>query len=182
MRLLSPLIVCLLLVLPRPGHATVLQGLDLDTALNRSQHVALVTVRSVSSHWVGQRLYTRASLEVERGYHGGARAGHRLEVWALGGTVGGVTQRVVGEVTFRPGERAVIFATPRAGRLFVTGMVQGKLRVAPGAAGAAAPVVWPGGGGATLVGPRRVLVVPEPLARFEGRLVDAIRRVRGGAR
>lgn len=158
-----------------PARATVLYGLDLDTLCDRSPLILRGEVVTLTSGWLGGRILTAVTLRVERPLAGPAAAGDRVTFFQLGGEVGGIGQRVLGEASFRKGEAVVVFLRRRAGRLFVTGMAQGKMRVLP--------AVVPGGprrvvsavGRLPLRGGRHPLPAPTTLMDLEARVLARVR-------
>lgn len=162
-----------------PGaRATVLRGLDLGTLCDRSEHVLRGEVVRLEPAWRGGRIVTAVTLRVAETLAGPRRAGDRVTFWQLGGEVGGVGQRVVGAAQFRRGEQVIVFLHRRAAGLFVTGMVQGKVRVlAPSAPGGEARVVS-AVGRFPLRGGAHPLAAPTTLRGFTARVRARIRATR----
>lgn len=162
-------------------HAAVVERLSLDELLRRSTVVSVVEVTETSASWRDGRIVTTVHARSTRAAKG-ARAGDRLEWFVEGGVVGEIGMRVPGEPTFSPGDRALVFLSPAAGSLRVTGMSQG-VAVVSGARGA--EMLSPPPGGATLVARDRAgrfvpaaawLPSPRPLAEVLRVLDERARR------
>ena len=94
-------------------------------AIARSADRAVVgRVIAIEARWIGHRIVTRVRLRPDG-------AGPCGELWFEhgGGTVDGVTMRVIGMPAFRPGERALVLLASRAGNLHLVGLAEGKLAV-----------------------------------------------------
>ncbi|MFH2009745.1 MAG: hypothetical protein ABI333_24335 [bacterium] len=145
-------------------EATVLRSLSLAELCERSPTIVRGTVLRRQSYWANGRILTAVTMQVERSLRGTKRKGALVTFWRLGGRVGRYAQRVLGAPTFRRGERVVVFLKRRAGRLFVTGMVQGRFFIT----GTRASLrVHPTSPGVALLGPRRALRAPVALSVFE---------------
>ena len=167
----------LLLVAPAPADGTILKGLSLEDLCRRSPSILRGKVVRTQPSWHNRRIYTQVTVTVTAALRGGHQPGAEVSFWTLGGVVGGYGQHVAGAPRFRTGQRALVFLTPRAGRLFVTGMVQGRFAVQPGAGGTV-DTVQPATGGVPLLGKRRVLTQPIPLSTFENRIRAALRSLK----
>jgi hypothetical protein len=157
-----------------PARATVLQGLDLDLLCDRSPLIVRGKVLALTPGWHDGRILTAVTLQVDRPLYGPASRGDRITFHRLGGEVGGIGQLVVGEPSFRKGEEVVVFLQRRGGRLFVTGMVQGKIRVLPPAGPGGPRRVVSAVGRFTLRGGRHPLPVPTTLSDLEARILNRI--------
>jgi hypothetical protein len=158
-----------------PLGATVLVGLDLDGLCDRSPHILRGEVVSLTPGWHGGRILTAVTLRVERSLAGPATRGDRVTFYRLGGEVGGIGQRVLGEASFRKGERVIVFLQRVGGRLVVTGMVQGKMRVLDAARPGGTRRVVSAVGGFALRGGRHPLPVPTTLPDLEARVQARLR-------
>ena len=156
------------------ADATVLRGLDLTQLTDASPTILRGRVVTTRGEWKGGRIYTAVTVEVESPLSGTQRTGDRVTFWRLGGVVGNIAQRVLGSPRFRTGERVIVFLHARRGHLFVTGMVQGKVRVLPATASSPTRVA-PAHHRLALRGARRVLQRAEPLTAFETRVRQLVR-------
>jgi len=168
--------VCLLV--PHTAGATLLRGLSLENLCSRSGVIVRGEVVARAAAWKGGRIYTRVSLRVTHSLRGSHRAGQTVSFWHLGGRVGRHAQIVRGAPAFTRGERVVVFLSRRGGRLFVTGMAQGRFSIRGAATGRPAAVTQPLSG-ARLLGPRRALRRPTTLSRFERRIRASLRTLKG---
>lgn len=178
MKLPAAALLCALLATPwlaRPAGATALQGLDLHGLCDRSPQILRGTVESLTPGWHQGRIMTAVRLRVGRTLSGPSRRGDRVIFYRLGGEVGGIGQRVIGEATFRVGEEVVVFLHPRRGRLYLTGMVQGKMRVLPAQRPGDPRRVVSAVGRFALRGVRHPLAVPTTLADLETRVLARMR-------
>lgn len=161
--------------LAAPARATVLVGLTLDALCDRSPLILRGEVVSLAPGWHGGRILTAVTLRVERPLAGRAVRGDRVTFYRLGGEVGGIGQRVIGEATFQKGEQVVVFLQGRSGRLFVTGMLQGKIRLLPAATPGAPRRVVSAARTFSLRGSLRPLPVPTTLPDLETRILARLR-------
>jgi hypothetical protein len=121
----------LLFATPRPAVASSIAPMDLDALSVGAERILIGTVEKVESHFISPKnryIVTDATIVVERNVLG-VTAGERFVVRHLGGEVGKVGQRVVGEASYRPGERVLLFAVARQGSYFALGMGQGVLHL-----------------------------------------------------
>lgn len=178
------------LLLPDTAGATLLRGLSLDNLCSRSGVIVRGEVVARAAAWKGGRIYTRVSLRVihslRGSLQGSLRTGRTISFWHLGGRVGRHAQIVRGAPTFRQGERVLVFLNRRGGRLFVTGMAQGRFSIRSAPTSRSATVtrqatVTQALAGARLVGPKRALRRPTTLVRFEKRIRAVLRTLKGRA-
>lgn len=110
----------------RPGAATVAR-LASDAELTRSSRLVVQgAVRSVSSQWSGENIYTYAEVDIERIFKGAVK-NWRIVVKQLGGAVGDLVMGIDGAPSFRKGERVLLFLdTWPDGALQVTHLFMGK--------------------------------------------------------
>jgi hypothetical protein len=105
---------------------------DLDTLLAQAPAAVVATCTSVKTEWnkARTRITTTATFEADRVLRGGLAAGP-LAVEQVGGTVGDITQIMVGAPSFAVGERSLLLLAPIAGRDAhqVYGLAGGKHRV-----------------------------------------------------
>ncbi len=173
----SPILLALLVgVVPQPAHATVLRGLSLRQLARGSTLIVRGEVLSRSARWSGGRIYTKITLRVQRSLRGKSARGQVVSFWRLGGRVGRYVQMVRGAPSFSVGDRVLVFLSPRAHRLFVTGMAQGRFLLR-GGPDPRSTTVHQGLAGARLLGSHKALRGPVPLVAFE-RSVLALLRAR----
>jgi len=126
-------VVFLLLGAPLLAEAAVAVPASVEDLARGSDAVVRGRVTSVTSRWVGGRIFTFA--EVERASVWRGSAPDRVTVVTPGGVVGGIGQRVDGAAVFAEGEDAVVFLTrAEAGAYRVSGLAQGKFAVDGGVA------------------------------------------------
>lgn len=157
-----------------PAHATVLRGLSLTQLCDRSSTIVRGRVERTEATWRDGRIYTAVHLRVEATLAGPRSAGQTVTFWRLGGEVGHIGQRVIGAPTFRVGERVIVFLQRFRGRLFVTGMFQGKVRVLP-ATSTAPTRVAPAISRAAVLGTKRALRRYPALSTFESTVRQLVR-------
>lgn len=126
-------ILALLLCDTNAARATVLVPLTLSQLTNRSELVVHGLVTRIESRWAPskRRIITEVRLSILPGglLKGAKRVGSKVTFYRLGGKVGNLEMRVIGAPRFRNKEEVVVFLSRRRNKLFVTGMVQGKLSV-----------------------------------------------------
>ncbi len=168
------------------ARATVLRGLSLDSLCRSSNVILRGKVVARAAAWKGGRIYTRVTLQVTSSLRGKHVTGQSVSFWRLGGRVGRYVQIIRGAPTFHAGDHVLVFLNRRGGRLFVTGMAQGRftIRTKPpnspsgNPANDSATVTQPLAG-ARLLGPKRALRGPTTLVRFEQRIRAALRSSKG---
>ncbi len=174
---------CVFLLVHNSAQATVLRGLNLDNLCRSSGVILRGKVVARAAAWKGGRIYTRVTLRVTSSLRGKHHAGQRVSFWRLGGRVGRYAQLVRGAPSFQRGDYVLVFLNRRGGRLFVTGMAQGRFTIrsnpASGPAIGPATVTQPLAG-ARLLGPKRALRGPTTLVRFEMRIHTTLARLKGG--
>lgn len=113
------------------ASASTALKMDLDSLVANSDRIVVGQVVSMRSFWEDGRIYTDTTLEVLENWKGDERK--TVRVRQLGGRVGDMTTKVSGLARFQAGERALVFLE-NAGReaFIVTGLAQGKFRVALG--------------------------------------------------
>ena len=137
------LIYALFVVLvPSLASATIVRSLTVEQMAQGADAVILGTVSKQTSGWnEGKtRIYTVTSISVTQSWKGSHTVGSVIDIRQIGGTVGQLTQTVVGNAKFTVGEDVVVFLerSPTEDMYFVMGMAQGRMGVVPGPNG---PVV-----------------------------------------
>lgn len=133
---LAFLAVAAALASPRPAAASVVLATPLPDLVKLADDVNVADVVSVQSSWDQrhERIYSIIQLRVVEAWKGKRAAGELVTIYQPGGTVGDVTQIVVGLASFEPGERTLVFLRgPR--RQTVVGLAQGKRGMHRDAAG-----------------------------------------------
>jgi hypothetical protein len=122
-------ILCLLLLaVAAPAVAALAVPASIEDLARGSDAVVRGRVASVTSRWVGKRIYTFAEVETASVWRGSVPA--RVTVVTPGGVVGGIGQRADGAALFAGGEDVVVFlARAEAGAFRVSGLAQGKFAV-----------------------------------------------------
>jgi hypothetical protein len=110
------------------AHASLVVALDLPTMVDRSDHVAVVDVASVSAAWDDkhERILTTIDLAVVETWKGPMAPAAHVKVVQPGGAVGDIQMTVFGMSQFTPGERALVFLRGAPTAASVVGMAQGK--------------------------------------------------------
>lgn len=127
------------------AHATVVLAYDLPGLVSASNQIVRGRVQSQNSRWdqAGKHIITEVVIAVDSRFKGAPNS--TVTIQRLGGTVGDITQKVVGEASFSIGEEVFLFlrdykmmpssqgsnATQGGTRTFSSpvGMAQGKLHV-----------------------------------------------------
>jgi hypothetical protein len=113
-----------------PARASLIVALDTPAMVERSEHIAVVDVASVTAAWDDkhERILTTIGLDVVEVWKGPMTPAAHLTIVQPGGTVGDMQMTVFGMTRFAPGERALVFlrGTTAAANLNVVGMAQGK--------------------------------------------------------
>lgn len=112
---------------PSPAAATIFVITDAQTIAASADVVVVGTVESTATRWRGKRIVTRAVVKVTD-LAKGATA-ERIQVVVPGGTLDGVTMRVIGGPQLRKGDRSVLFLRAAVSGYRVVGLTQGKLDV-----------------------------------------------------
>ena len=125
-----------LIVLPAL-HATMVVPISVEELTRRASDVVEVTAVTSWSSWNPQHtlIYTYTQVQVTQNLKGSSRT---ITVKQLGGTVGGVTQKVAGVRQFQTGERALLFlrlSDAGDGTRVVVGLMQGNFRIARSSTG-----------------------------------------------
>ena len=120
------------LILPSLSHATVIRLLDLETLAQQSDAIVCGTARSTAARASpdGKLINTVATVEIASAIKG--EPPQVIEVRTPGGTIGELTQMVVGGPQFTTGEEVVLFLKrPLPGGRYYTlhGFTQGKFQV-----------------------------------------------------
>ena len=169
--------------------AGLLARVSLETLQTTSDVVAIATVVSSQSVFLGGTIQTSTTLAVQRSFKG--PGGATLTILTPGGTYGNVNLIVRGTPSFTAHEEVLVFLYADAAGLHPTGMFQGVWRISPaanrdfgealnqtrigGPLGAGVRMAWPSSsGGATLVdlepGPYAVDGQPRSISELLGSL------------
>jgi len=118
------------MLLATPATATLVQVVGLEQMARESDVVVHARVGAQQVTWDKdhQRVLTLTSIEVLDGVKG-ARKGDRMTIYQVGGTLDGVTFRIIGALQFVPGEQMVFFAKRFEDKLVSYGMGLGKYSV-----------------------------------------------------
>jgi|GEM_PF-1577953 len=125
------LALCLAILIPGIGHASIVMALDLPRLVQEADHIAVVDVTSVHAAWDErhERIYSTIELNVVENWKAAApeaAAPDHLTIIQAGGTVGDIRMTVMGLGTFLPGERSLVFLRGPANHAQLVGMTQGK--------------------------------------------------------
>jgi hypothetical protein len=125
MRALRILLALHLLELPvhtSTADATTLLHMRTSAIASSADRVVLGRVIATVAHWTGHRIVTRVRLRPDGG---------DADVWFehAGGTVDGLTMRVIGMPEFSPGERTLVLLAARGDGMHLVGLGDGKLPV-----------------------------------------------------
>ena len=115
----------LLLLCPSLASATIVRALTVEQMAQESDAVIFGTVSKQTSGWNDSktRIYTVTTIVVKESWKGSHRNGASVNIRQIGGTVGQLTQRVVGNAKFTAGRggRRVSGAQPERGDLLCHG-------------------------------------------------------------
>jgi len=152
-RLAVALLLGVIVFAAAPARATVVLALDLSELVWRSERVVFARVVSAKAAWdnAHERIETRVELQVDETWKGEASPNGRVVVVQPGGTVDGISMRIVGGERFNVGEQAVVFLSGPSSSCAVVGMAQGKRTVRRDESGVL--TAEGGAGGATTVAP-----------------------------
>lgn len=125
---------CLALaLLSAPAWATIVQALDLEQLSKKADVVVHGQVLDQSTAWnaTRSRIYTVTRVTVTDPMKGPHKKGAVIQIRQLGGTVGDITQSIVGNAKLAVGEEVVLFLNhdPKKQRHYIVGMAQGKYAV-----------------------------------------------------
>ena len=105
---------------------------SLQQLTQRAEMIVVGRCMAINSAWDAKRtrISTYVSYDVEETLKGGLRD-QQIVVKSLGGTVGSITQMMVGGPTFEVGERALLFltASDEPATFRIQGLRQGKLEI-----------------------------------------------------
>jgi hypothetical protein len=156
------------------ARATVVLSLDLRELVARSERVVRGHVTAQRSFWddAHRGIFTDVTIRVDATFKG--EPVQSLVVRRLGGSVGGIGMRTIGEVEFGNGEEVFLFLRRRMADTYQTvGLAQGKLHIVRDAAGARAVTNLQGA---------RLLGEGQPAVRMLGELERDVRALAGAAR
>lgn len=113
-----------------PAAATVVQAVPLERMTHESDVIVHARVGGQQVTWDKdhRRVLTLTTIEVLDAVKGASK-GDRLTIYQVGGTLDGVTYRIVGALQFAPGEQMVFFAKRFEDKLVSYGMGLGKYAV-----------------------------------------------------
>src|SRR5262249_10925695 len=121
-----------------PARATVVESLELRDLCARADRIVRGQVVRRRAYWddAHQRIWTDVTIRVDATFKG--PASQTLMVRRLGGSVGGIGMRTIGEVEFADGEEVFLFVRRAADAYQTVGLAQGKLHIVRDATGARA--------------------------------------------
>jgi hypothetical protein len=91
-------------------HASIADPLPLEELSQIAEHIVLARVRSKEAYWDDQgRIATRVELIVEEKIKGFTEEGDLIAMHQLGGEIGKMGMKVIGEASLREGDRAFFF-------------------------------------------------------------------------
>ena len=129
------------------AHATLIEALDMEGLVQRSDAIAVVRVIDQQARWGDDgRILTDVLLEVEDRVSGDVPVGERFILVRMGGAIGDLGMRIEGEPAFENDARYLVFARRWEGWYRPVGMSQGVMRIDGNR-------VLPGGAGLSLVRP-----------------------------
>ncbi len=114
-----------------PAQATVVKSLSLGQMTSEADVIVQARVLDRSSAWNAEktRIYTVTRIQVSETLKGPAES--ELQIRQIGGTVDGLSQKVVGNATLKVGEEVILFLDRDEAKPFhyVVGMAQGKYAI-----------------------------------------------------
>ena len=120
----------ILLLLPTPCSATSVAKVEMRQLVEQSSSIVHGTVASTRSHWNDDHtlIVTDVHVRVTAALKG--QPGNEIVVTQPGGVVGKLQVEIPGASPFRTGEETILFVAPGSGgRLYVTGLSQGRLEI-----------------------------------------------------
>ena len=132
MRALRILVALHLLELPvhtATAEATTLVHMRTAAIASSADRVVLGRVIATQARWAGHRIVTRVQLRPDSA--AGGAVGGEADIWFehAGGTVDGLTMRVIGMPELVPGEHAIVLLAARSDGMHLLGLGEGKLSV-----------------------------------------------------
>lgn len=116
--------VLLALLWNQPASASTVLAYDIPTLTTQSDLIVRGKVVRVVGKWVGKRIITEVTIQVNFALKGGGAT--EVTLYTLGGVAGGIGMKVSGAPTFVAEEEVLVFLQKRAGLYQVLGMGQGK--------------------------------------------------------
>jgi hypothetical protein len=113
-----------------PARATTMVSMSMEQLTQASSDIVQAHVVSQVSEWnaTHTQIVTITTFEVSQTLKGNASS--NIQIRQLGGTVGHLTQTIMGDVTFRPQGEYILFLEPAEGSNYrVVGMSQGAYPV-----------------------------------------------------
>ena len=110
------------------AHASIVLALDLPDLVGRADRIVVADVVNVTCAWdrAHRTILSTIELAVGESWKGSVGPTRRLSIVQVGGQVDGVEMTVVGQATFVPSERVVLFLRGSEDRAGVVGLGQGK--------------------------------------------------------
>lgn len=122
-----------LALLTAPAGATIVQALDLEQLSKKADVVVHGDVVDQKTNWntTRSRIYTVTRVRIRDPLKGPHKKGAVIEIRQLGGTVGEITQSIVGNARLSPAEEVLLFLNhdPEKQRHYIVGMAQGKYAI-----------------------------------------------------
>jgi hypothetical protein len=130
----------LLIFVPLSGLAESVKGnpFSLQTLTKTADSVVIARVVSVKGEWSDDKtnIWTRVGLDVQETLKGTLKAGERVDILQLGGTVGDLSSVIPDAPSFKEGERILAFLSKKGnGNFTVLNFYQGKFSVEADPAG-----------------------------------------------
>jgi len=167
----------LLSLVPVTAHATISRAVAFDEKVANASAIVMGKCVAQESRWDDSRnwILTYSTFRIEKTLKG--QPAERITIVTPGGTVGHITQDVIGVPKFREGEENVVFVKNSQAGPTVAYLEQGNYRLRRSGIDR---VVEPSVTSAVLVDTGRGTVVrpesPRALREFEGAVRDTIRR------
>lgn len=122
-----------LLALSATAWATIVQALDLEQLSKKADVVVHGQVIDRAAAWnpTRSRIYTVTRVAVTDPLKGPHKKGTVIQIRQLGGTVGDITQSIVGNARLTDGEEVMLFLNhdPAKQLHYIVGMAQGKYAI-----------------------------------------------------
>lgn len=172
------LFAALLLLLPLSAEATISRAIDFEQKVEDAASIVIGKCIGQQSRWNETRewILTYSTFAVEKTLKG--QPAQQITIVTPGGTVGNVSQDVIGVPKFREGEENVVFVRNSQAGPTVAFLEQGAYRLREDERGDR--IVEPSVSAAVLVDTGRGTAVapeaPRALREFEGAVRDSIRR------
>lgn len=168
----------LLLLLPLSASATITRAIEFDQKVENAAAIVVGKCIGQESRWDATKnwILTYSTFEIEETLKG--QPSQRITIVTPGGTVGNLTQEVIGVPKFREGEENVVFVRNSQAGPTVLYLEQGNYKVRKDDRGDR--MVEPAVSSAVMVDTGRGTAVqaegPRKLREFEGAVRDTVRR------